>query len=93
MRAREAEGIQIEVPGGCLRLGGSPGLDATLFLSVSYWFQRSRTRLLSVTGYGGITQIRCGAGSPPAWCRRDCGRGAGRACLQGEVPSLRGASA
>lgn len=98
MPARETEGIRVEAPGGCLRPEGPPGqgthLDATLLLSVSYWLQRGRTRLLPVTGCGGAARITPG----PMWgrmasacCRRDCGPG--RECLQGEIPSLQGASA
>lgn len=53
MPAREAGGIRVEVLGGCLRLESPPGpgthLHATLLLSVSYWLQRGRTRLLPVT--------------------------------------------
>jgi hypothetical protein len=89
MRAREAEGIQIEVPGGCLRLEGSPGQGATLLLSVSYWLQRSRP--ISVTCRGGAARITPGpirGHVAPAWCTRDCGRGPGRARLQGEIPPL-----
>jgi hypothetical protein len=98
MPARETEGIRIEAPGGCLRLESPPRegthLDATLLLCVSYWLQRGRTRLLPVTGWGGAARISPSRGRiAAAWCRSDCGRGAGRACLQGEVPSLRGASA
>jgi hypothetical protein len=94
MRAREAGGTRAEVPGGCLRLDGSPGQDATLVLSVSYWLQRGR--LLPVTGCGGAARVTPGpirGHMAPAWCTRDCGRGPGRACLQGEIPSLQGASA